>query len=161
MQNELAAAQEELASSYLEVEHLQDELRSTNATGACCFDYNLWLCIGLEWFDSSYRTCRTSCAPPTPPVRAAWFAAGLPRSAVWGTTLICCSAVSTAVAMPQPTQQCLVPFPPLSSLCAVKSLFADVHSIKNKVFQERQERAAAAAAPSVPAVLQSLDQATC
>lgn len=32
-QTELAAAQEELASSYLEVEHLQDELRSTNATG--------------------------------------------------------------------------------------------------------------------------------
>ncbi|PRW58969.1 kinase and PP2C-like domain-containing [Chlorella sorokiniana] len=75
LQNELAAAQEELASSYLEVEHLQEELRSTNAT--------------------------------------------------------------------------------------VKSLFADVHSIKNKVFQERQERAAAAAAPpSVPSVLQSLDHAT-
>lgn len=34
-QNELAAAQEELASSYMEVEHLQEELRSTNATGGC------------------------------------------------------------------------------------------------------------------------------
>lgn len=44
---------------------------------------------------------------------------------------------------------------------AVKSLFADVTSIKNKVFQERQERAAAAAAPPATlSVLQSLDPET-
>ncbi len=147
MQNELAAAQEELASSYLEVEHLQDELRSTNATGGCSF----FITGAVHCYGSSWCTCRTSCAPPMPPAGAAWLQqGGITRKAA------CTSMHSQHDRLTSPSLLFGLRLQPT----AVKSLFADVHSIKNKVFQERQERAAAAAAPSVPAVLQSLDQAT-
>ena len=133
-QNELAAAQEELASSYMEVEHLQEELRSTNATGGCgagCKGGKRGCGVTQDWgYPPQPRLCLRMCTLSS----RTRFPLG-------------CSSHSHP--------------PSLSLCCAVKSLFADVHSIKNKVFQERQERAAAAAAaPSVPSVLQSLDQAT-